>query len=113
MKISIGIVLSTLIILSSFSILFNQQQTIAYSQQQDHPVSTTNSSETELSNMLLDQFKQIVFKYLTNDTSTYSDSTLPVSLVVGIVSLNGTQVSGYGNISKANDTKVNIHFLIF
>jgi serine-type D-Ala-D-Ala carboxypeptidase/endopeptidase len=29
-----------------------------------------------------------------------------VSLVVGIITLNGTQVYGYGNISKANGTKV-------
>jgi len=111
MKLSLGVVLSTLIILSfiSFSslIIFKQQQVIAYSQQQ-HPLYTTatNSSETELSNMLLNQFKQIVFKHLTNDSSTSSDSTIPVSMIVGIVSSNGTQVSGYGNISKTNNTKV-------
>ena len=30
-----------------------------------------------------------------------------VSIVVGIITPNGTQVYGYGNISKANSTKVN------
>jgi serine-type D-Ala-D-Ala carboxypeptidase/endopeptidase len=120
MKLPIGIVLSTLIILSciSFSplIVFKQQQVVAYSQQQQqhhHPLSTvTNSSEIELSNMLLNQIKQIVLNYLTNGTSSSSavsasDSTIPaVSIVVGVVTPNGTQVSGYGNVSKANNTKV-------
>ena len=115
MKLSIGIVFSTLIIVScvSFSslIIFNQQQVVAYSQQQLHPLSTTNSSETELSNMLLNQIKQIILNYLTNSTSnssvmSASDSTIPLSLVVGVVTPNGTQVSAYGNISKSNNTKV-------
>jgi serine-type D-Ala-D-Ala carboxypeptidase/endopeptidase len=35
-----------------------------------------------------------------------SNSTIPVSIVVGVISPNGTQVSGYGNISKANHTRV-------
>ncbi|MGC2570276.1 MAG: serine hydrolase domain-containing protein, partial [Candidatus Nitrosopolaris sp.] len=30
-----------------------------------------------------------------------------VSIVVGVITPNGTSVSGYGNISKANTTKVN------
>ena len=30
-----------------------------------------------------------------------------VSIVVGVITPNGTSVSGYGNISKANSTKVN------
>lgn len=115
MKLSIGIVLSTVIILScvSFSslIIFKQQQVVAYSQQQPHPLSTTNSSETELSNMLLNKIKQIILNYLTDGTSSSpvlseSDSSTPISIVVGVVTPNGTQVSAYGNISKANNTKV-------
>ena len=35
-----------------------------------------------------------------------SNSSIPVPIVVGIVTTNGTQVSGYGNISSSNDTKV-------
>src|SRR6476469_6041323 len=39
-----------------------------------------------------------------NDVKRY----LPdVSIMVGIITPNGTQVYGYGNISKANSTKVN------
>jgi len=30
-----------------------------------------------------------------------------ISIVVGVITPNGTSVSGYGNISKANTTKVN------
>ncbi|MGB9167793.1 MAG: hypothetical protein WCB31_02585 [Nitrososphaeraceae archaeon] len=71
-------------IVSSSLIIFKQQQVIAYSQQQHHPsftTTTTNSSEKELSNMLLNQMNQIVFKYLTNDTSSL-DSTIPVSICI-------------------------------
>jgi D-alanyl-D-alanine-carboxypeptidase/D-alanyl-D-alanine-endopeptidase len=46
----------------------------------------------ELSIMILNKVK----KYLPD-----------TSIVVGIISPNGTQVYGYGNISKANSTKVN------
>ena len=58
--------------------------------------------------MLLNQMKQLVFKYLSNSSSTFSssNSSIPVSMVVGIVTPNGTQVSGYGNLSKANSTQV-------
>ena len=111
MKLSLGILLSSLIILSCISstsiIFFKQQQVVAYSQQQPS-FTTTNSSEKELSTILLAQMKQIVFKYLSNSSSTFSssNSSIPVSMVVGIITPNGTQVSGYGNLSKANSTQV-------
>ena len=38
--------------------------------------------------------------------SSISNSSIPVSIVVGVISPNGTQVSGYGNISKSNHTTV-------
>ena len=103
--------MSSLIILSCFSsisIIFKQQQVVAYSQQQPSFATITNSTGKELSNMLLDQMKQIVFKYLSNGSNTFSssNSSIPVSMVVGIVTPNGTQVSGYGNLSQANSTKV-------
>jgi hypothetical protein len=86
-------------------IVFKQQQIVAYSQQQHTSFDDTipnNSTEKELSNMLLSQDKQIIFKYLTNDTSnssaSSSNSSIPVSIVVGVVTPNGTQVSGYGNL---------------
>jgi serine-type D-Ala-D-Ala carboxypeptidase/endopeptidase len=110
MKLSLGILLSSLIILSCISSIsiFKQQQVVAYSQQQPSFATTTNSSEKELSNMLLNQMKQLVFKYLSNSSSTFSSSntSIPVSMVVGIVTPNGTQVSRYGNLSKANSTQV-------
>jgi serine-type D-Ala-D-Ala carboxypeptidase/endopeptidase len=108
MKLSLGMLLSSLIILSCISsifiIFFKQQQVIAYSKnskQQPSFVTTTNSLGKELSNLLLDQMKQIVFKYLSKGTSI-SNSSIPISMVLGVVSPNGTQVSGYGNLSKAN-----------
>jgi serine-type D-Ala-D-Ala carboxypeptidase/endopeptidase len=109
MKLSLGMLLSSLIILSCISstsiIFFKQQQVRAYSQQQPSFATTTNSLGKELSNMLLDQMKQIVFKYLSNGTSI-SNSSIPISMVLGVVTPNGTQVSGYGNLSKANSTEV-------
>ena len=41
-----------------------------------------------------------------NKTYAISNSSIPVSIVVGVISPNGTQVSGYGNISNANNTTV-------
>jgi serine-type D-Ala-D-Ala carboxypeptidase/endopeptidase len=38
--------------------------------------------------------------------SLTSNSTLPISIVAGAVTPNGTQVSWYGNISKVNHTRV-------
>ena len=57
----------------------------------------------------MDKYKHRVFEHLFNNktiASTISNSTIPVSIVVGVISPNGTQVSGYGNISKANPTTV-------
>jgi CubicO group peptidase (beta-lactamase class C family) len=57
----------------------------------------------------LEQFREIVFKKLSSNSSNktaLSNSSIPVPIVVGIVTPNGTQVSGYGNISGSNDTKV-------
>ena len=40
-------------------------------------------------------------------TRTYFlNSSIPVSIVIGVIFPNGYQVSGYGNISKANSTTV-------
>jgi serine-type D-Ala-D-Ala carboxypeptidase/endopeptidase len=57
----------------------------------------------------LEQFKEIVFKKLSSNSSNkvaMSNSSIPVPIVIGIVTANGTQVSGYGNISSSNDTEV-------
>jgi serine-type D-Ala-D-Ala carboxypeptidase/endopeptidase len=54
--------------------------------------------------MLLNQLKQKLFKYLTNSSSSIFGSSIPVSIVLGIGTPNGTQVSGYGNLSKTSST---------
>ena len=72
--------------------------------------SPSNHSEANnLSKMILDKYKPRVLEHLFNNktfASNISNSSIPASIVVGIVSPNGTQVSGYGNISKANPTPV-------
>jgi len=50
---------------------------------------------------LLNQIKPMILKNLGNKSKG------GVSIVVGVLTPNGTSVSGYGNISKANTTKVN------
>jgi serine-type D-Ala-D-Ala carboxypeptidase/endopeptidase len=89
---------------------FQNQYQLAYSQQQTTITNYSNySSKNEISNALLEQFKEIVFKQLSSNSSNkiaMSNSSIPVPIVVGIVTTNGTQVSGYGNISSSNDTKV-------
>jgi CubicO group peptidase (beta-lactamase class C family) len=81
---------------------------LAYSQQQTSITNNSNySSNHEISNSLLEQFKEIVFNQPSNKSSSnvvMSNSSIPI--VVGIVTTNGTQVSGFGNISSSNNTKV-------
>jgi CubicO group peptidase (beta-lactamase class C family) len=62
----------------------------------------SNGSEGNLSTVLLNQIvKPTVLESMGNKSSG------GVSIVVGVITPNGTSVSGYGNISKANSTKVN------
>jgi serine-type D-Ala-D-Ala carboxypeptidase/endopeptidase len=112
-KLSLGIILSTLVMISFFTFsnnFFQNQYQLAYSQQQTTITNYSNySSKNEISNALLEQFKEIVFKQLSSNSSNkiaMSNSSIPVPIVVGIITTNGTQVSGYGNISSSNDTKV-------
>ena len=51
--------------------------------------------------MLLNQIKPLILRNMGNRSKG------GVSMVVGVITSNGTNVSGYGNISKANTTKVN------
>ena len=70
---------------------------------------SAQSSKNEISDMILDKYKQRALGHLFNNKTiagTISNSTIPISIVVGVISPNGTQVSGYGNISKANHTTV-------
>ncbi|HET6588867.1 MAG TPA: serine hydrolase domain-containing protein [Candidatus Nitrosocosmicus sp.] len=80
---------------------------------QSSSLSSSPSNKTEettnLSKAILDKYKPRVLEHLfSNETiaNTISNSSLPVSIVIGIVSPNGTQVSAYGNISKDNPTPV-------
>src|ERR1051325_359064 len=62
---------------------------------------STSVNKEHLSISLLNQIKPMILKNMGNKSSG------GVSIVVGVISPNGTSVSGYGNISKANTTKVN------
>jgi CubicO group peptidase (beta-lactamase class C family) len=84
---------------------FKQQQVIAYSQQQPSFATTTNS------------LGKRIIKYATGPDKTnsfqifikrykYFQIEYSISMVLGVVTPNGTQVSGYGNLSKANSTEV-------
>ena len=64
-------------------------------------------TNNEISNALLEQFKEIVFNESSSESSNIvamANSSIPI--VIGIVTTNGTQVSGFGNISSSNNTKV-------
>ena len=105
--------LSTLVMISFFifsNTFFQNQFQLAYSQQQTSITNISNySSKNEISDALLEQFKEIVFKQLSSYSSNkiaMSNSSIQVPIVVGIVTTNGTQVSGYGNISSSINTKV-------
>jgi D-alanyl-D-alanine-carboxypeptidase/D-alanyl-D-alanine-endopeptidase len=63
--------------------------------------------------MLLNQLKQKLFKYLTNSSSSIFGSSIPVSIVLGIGTLNGTQVSGYGNLSKTSSTNADGNTILY
>ena len=79
----------------------NNSQSSSYNQ---------SAESNDLSKAILDKYKPRVLEHLfSNETITNtisSNSSIPVSIVVGVVSPNGTQVSGYGNISKVNPTPV-------
>lgn len=96
---------------TTISSIIQSQYQLAYSQQQTTITNNSNySSKSEISNTLLEQFKEIVFKQISSNSSNksaMSNSSITVPIVVGIVTTNGTQVSVYRNISSSNDTKVN------
>jgi len=118
-KMLLSIFLIGLIILS-FSYIFNgyfqrqqqqqqQQKIIAYAQKQITFNGSNPSSGNELSNALLKQFKTKALKQLSSNSSnknSFYNSSIPISIVVGIVNTNGTQVSEYGNISSSVNKKV-------
>ena len=73
--------------------------------------SSLNQSEVnDLSKTILDKYKPRVLEHLfgnkTIASNISSNSSIPVSIVIGVITPNGTQVSAYGNISKSNPTPV-------
>src|SRR5437870_606548 len=63
------------------------------------PTNTTAAASSQFTTA-----KELSIMLLLNNVKRY----LPdASIVVGIISPNGTQVYSYGNISKTNSTKVN------
>jgi len=79
---------------------------------EEHKLQSTTSNQSDvndLSKTILDKYKPRVLEHLfSNKTfaNTISNSSIPASIVVGVISPNGTQVSAYGNISKDNPTPV-------
>lgn len=64
--------------------------------------SISNGSKGNISTVLLNQIiKPSLLESMGNESSE------GISIVVGVITPNGTSVSGYGNISKADSTKVN------
>ncbi|HKU83754.1 MAG TPA: serine hydrolase domain-containing protein, partial [Candidatus Nitrosocosmicus sp.] len=107
--------LSTVVCLSFFasSSIFQKHSQLAYSQH-EHDLQSNDSrytSKNDMSNTLLEQFRKIVLDQgLSKDDSKKNSSifgsNIAVPIVVGIITPNGTQVSGYGNISNFNPTRV-------
>ena len=115
-KLCLYVFLSILVILSfiASSNIFQYQFQLANAQH--HQIALLNNShyysENNISNTLLEQFKEIVFDHTSStnsssfNTSSVSNSRISIPIVVGMVSPNGTQVSGYGNISSFDSTEV-------
>jgi len=112
--------MSTFIILAvvtSMDILQNQSQ-LTYGQLDNHQVilsdNTNKSSKKEISDILLNKFKHIVFNYtaLSSNSPSYnnkviSDLNITIPIVVGFISPDGIQVSGSGKMSNSNSNEVN------
>src|SRR5215469_14471964 len=85
------------------------QKVVAQQQSTSPPTSSswmnntnaTSANKEHLSLALLNQIKPIILKNMGNKSKG------GISIVVGVITPNGTSVSGYGNISNANTTKVN------
>ena len=93
--------------------IFQKHSQLAYSQhEQDlQPNDSRYTSKNDMSNSLLKQFRKIVLEQgLSKDANKKNNSVfgshISVPIVVGIITPNGTQVSGYGNISDLNSTRV-------
>ena len=113
-KVSINLLLlslfcMTLIVFAGFSPMILQKVVAQKSTSPSPPTSnswvnnanTTSANKEHLSMALLNQIKPMILKNMGNKSKG------DLSIVVGVITPNGTSVSGYGNISKANTAKVN------
>ena len=85
-------VIITLLPMASISTIVLQIQQVNASLDADAAAASQSTSKNEISTMILDKYKQRVFKHLLNNktiTDNISNSTtLPVSIVVGVISPN-------------------------
>ena len=89
------------------TLFFQNNFQLAYSLQLASITNSSNSPKNEISNALLEQFKEIVFNQSSSKSSNnvaMTNSGIPI--VVGMVTINGTQVSGFRSISSSNNTQV-------
>ena len=113
-KLSVYTFLTVVVIISFFatSSIFQNHLQLAFSQNNQTILLNDSNyfSRDDISNTLIEQFKEIILEHsLSRDASNISavfNSSISVPIVVGIVTPNGTQVSGYGNISNFNSTRV-------
>jgi serine-type D-Ala-D-Ala carboxypeptidase/endopeptidase len=104
---SMRLFLTGMLGLSFLSVSIVKQQSAVMAQQSTSVTSnaselynTTSANKESLSIALLNQIKPMILKNLGNKSKG------GVSMVVGVITPNGTSVSGYGNISKINTTQV-------
>ena len=101
----LGIVLAVFLVLSIYTfgnlLQFQSYEVIAQgpNEQDLQSSSSDDPNANNLSDMIIEQLKQKIINH-TSNPNPY------LSMVVGIVSPNGTQVSAYDNLSDANQTKV-------
>ncbi|HKO65312.1 MAG TPA: serine hydrolase domain-containing protein [Candidatus Nitrosocosmicus sp.] len=108
----IFLIVSVIFSSGSFSQSFNMN--VSAQSQEENKLQSSFSNQSakvdDLSKTILDKYKPRVLEHLfgnkTIASNISSNSSLPVSIVVGVITPNGTQVSAYGNISRANPIPV-------
>jgi hypothetical protein len=111
-KLSLDIFLLILVTASFFTVsntFFQNQYQLVYSQQQTTITNNSNySSKNEISNALLEQFKEIVFKQLSSNSSSlvgdYIGWTVTTDFGKEVLSHTGS-IDGYTSIIGFNPSK--------
>lgn len=105
-------IVSIILSASSFSQSWNIDASAQGQKENNLQLSSSNQSvdTKDLSKVILDKYKPRVLEHLFNNktiaSNISSNSSIPVAIVIGVITPNGTQVSAYGNISKENPTPV-------